>query len=102
MDIDPKPRAFEDLADTLDGVAGAKGGQLKEDTGKRRLTYTQGDMTLVIDLAKGKVKLSFETLAGLETVSRAQTIGFGWREPSPMLPPPHPADSGLANRATPS
>lgn len=88
VEIDRVPRAFDDLADALDGVATAKGGHLGEETAKRRLTYTQGVMTLTIDLVEGRVELSFDDCGGLEVVGRARTLGLGWCESSPMLPPP--------------
>jgi hypothetical protein len=86
VDIESMPSAYEDIANALDALATANGGKLDEDTAKKRLTYSQGDITLRIDLKKGEVQLSFAGCAGLEIVERARATGLGWREPSPMLP----------------
>lgn len=88
IEIDRRPNAFDDIADALDRLAGASGGELKENSATKRLVYSDGSATLTIDLAKGRVELGFANADGLEIVDCARRYGLGWQEPSPMLPGP--------------
>jgi hypothetical protein len=56
------------------------------------LTYRIAGEQVLIDLKRGRVELKLSADTNLGLIDRARTFGLSWRQPSPLLPPPAPAD----------
>ena len=90
VEIEPAPRAFDSIAETLDDLATRTGASLQERSAEKCLTYSDQKVMLVVDLQSGRVELSFSEADGLAVLEHAYGYNLGWRAASPMLPPPMP------------
>jgi hypothetical protein len=100
VEIDASKASFDDIADTLDALARRTGGAVEERSQQRRLIYRIADERVVIDLKQGRVELKLSADTNLGLIDRARTFGLGWRQPSPLLPPP-PTDAPKLSRSVP-
>jgi hypothetical protein len=88
VEIEPAPRAFDNIAETFDDLATRSGAVVEERSAEKRIAYADDTANLKIDLRNGLVELSFRGVDGLAVLDSARRYSLGWRATSPMLPPP--------------